>query len=88
MEKIIPIELTLNRTIRKTYPDRSFWKYIIYEDPAQANSYRAHLSFHSINGNNQINHYEVIFNKNSNLSELFKIGENYFRLKFKKSLIL
>ncbi len=38
MEKIIPIELTLNRTIRKTYPDRSFWKYIIYEDPAQANS--------------------------------------------------
>lgn len=85
MENVIQIELTLNKAIRKTYPDRSYWEYIICEDPLQADYYRIHLSFHSMNGNNYVSHYEVLFNKRSTLSELFQIDGNSFRLKFKKN---
>ncbi|MFO1547561.1 hypothetical protein ABC418_08510 [Lactiplantibacillus plantarum] len=81
MAKIITIKLVLNRTIRKTYADKTYWEYVIFESPFDPGTYGIHIIIGRIKEWHEDSHIEVYFPQHSMVSEEFMVNESKYRLK-------
>ncbi|MFO1553880.1 hypothetical protein ABC426_00375 [Lactiplantibacillus plantarum] len=86
MAKTITVKLVLNRTIRKTYADKTYWEYVIFESPFDPGTYGAHFIIGHIREWHEDSHIEVYFPKHSMVSEEFEINGNRYRLRIDNSV--
>lgn len=81
MAKTITLKLVLNRTVRKTYPDKTYWEYVIFESPFDPGTYGVHISFGHTGEKHEDSHTEVYFPQHSMVSEEFVVNESKYQLK-------
>lgn len=86
MAKIITIKLVLNRTIRKTYADKTYWEYVIFESPFDPGTYGIHIIIGHGKEWHEDSHVEVYFPQHSTLSNEFEVNGGKYKLKLESSL--
>ena len=84
MKKTITLKLVLNRAVRKTYPDKTYWEYIIFESPFDPGTYDVHISFGHNGEKHEDSHTEVYFPQHSMVSKEFGVNGNEYHLKLLK----
>lgn len=81
MVKTITVKLVLNRTVRLTYSDYTYWEYILFENPFDFDTYGARLTIGHSRAWHEDRHIEVHFPKHSMVSEGFVVNESKYQLK-------
>lgn len=79
--QMIKVKLVLNRPVRRTYSDYTYWEYTIFESPFDHGTYGAHITIGRSKEWHEDRHIEVYFPQHSMVSEIFEINDNDYQLK-------
>ncbi|WP_063490508.1 hypothetical protein [Lactiplantibacillus plantarum] len=79
--KTIDVKLILNRPVRLTYLDYTYWEYTISESPFDPGTYGAHLSLGNNIEKHKDRHIEVYFPRHSMVSEEFELNGDKYKLR-------
>lgn len=79
--QVISVKLVLNRPVRKTYADQTYWEYMIFESPFDPDTYGAHITIGRSREWHEDMHVEVFFPRHSMVSEEFVVNGSEYQLK-------